>query len=280
VFSSDNYLNSYDKLDFYGGNLFLTDSWENSKYFTSGFKMSEYFPAFTAIAGSGGATHSENFSVGVFNPTVIWSIASERTYWQYLYRYLPGYKTTQKRQHGMTFSFSFVPYVKEETDIRTGSINATNPNNLVKKEINTGLNCSAWTQPTITSIETSQGDLRNPSFYSSCGGNNEWLVRAEAAATYINVNWASFMFKGDYLPKTATLTVNNGYYLTPYSCTDWNMPLVTGWWTDPYSENMTVFDLPTCVDNFWRVSNYVVNGGLSVDYLFVSNKRYKTVLNY
>ncbi|MEY3997369.1 MAG: hypothetical protein RLY60_181, partial [Pseudomonadota bacterium] len=50
--------------------------------------------------------------------------------------------------------------------------------------------------------------------------------------------------------------------------------------TDPYSENMTVLDLPTCVDNFWRVSNYVVNGGLSVDYLFVSNKRYKTVLNY
>ena len=274
-------MNSYDKLDFYGGDVFLTDKWENSSYFTSTYKMSDYFPAFTAIIGSGGLTNSENFSVGVFKPTDVWANASEKTYWQYLYRYLPGYKTSQKRQNGMQFVFSFVPIVSDETEVRTGSITASTPSGNAADEINTGLNCSAWTAPVITSISTSQGDLRNPSYWSFCGSNNEWRVRAEATSTYINVNWVSFLFKGDYLPKTARLTVTTKDYQTPYSCSHWNMPVVTGWYTAGTTENMTVFEQPSCVDNYWRVSNYIPGDSfLSVDYLFISNKRYKTVLNY
>jgi hypothetical protein len=47
------------------------------------------------------------------------------------------------------------------------------------------------------------------------------------------------------------------------------------------TENMTVFEQPSCVDNYWRVSNYIPGDSfLSVDYLFISNKRYKTALNY
>jgi hypothetical protein len=95
------------------------------------------------------------------------------------------------------------------------------------------------------------------------------------------VNWVSFLFKGDYLPKTARLTVTTKDYQTPYSCSHWNMPVVTGWYTAGTTENMTVFEQPSCVDNYWRVSNYIPGDSfLSVDYLFISNKRYKTVLNY
>ena len=102
---------------------------------------------------------------------------------------------------------------------------------------------------------------------------------------FIEVNWASLQFKGDFLPKFGSITNVKGLTNTNFSCSDWNMPLVTGWDVDRKTENMPVFLLPICVNNYWQVNNYVAPVSIyeaapviNVDYLFISNKRYYRAL--
>jgi hypothetical protein len=256
-----------------GVNILSSDQFKYAGFISSTFKVSDHLPALSGVWASNGFSHSENYAIGAFPAQrySVFNVMSGGTTWAFLYRYLPGLKSNLRPDHGLGFAYSFVPV--DAADSRTGMLSASNPNGAVTNREDTGLNCHGWTQPVITAINTAQYDLKNPSFYSTCDASTKtWVVKAEVDSTYIDVNWVSFQFKGDYLPKTATIEVT-GLTNTSFSCADWNMPLLTGWWVGGQSENMQVFPWPVCVNNYWQLNPWQVNNYVSAGYLFISKRK-------
>ena len=269
-------LNSYAALRRNGNTLAETDNWASSEYFISDYKRSDYIAAFTSLSGTGGHQHSENYSVGAFNMSDVWSNASDQPNWAFLYRYLPAIKSSAELSRGIGFGFSFIPFNPDETEIKTGSIGASNPSRRVISRFDTQLDCNFWTPPIIKSITTAQYDTRNASYWSSCENGN-WATHAEVDGTYIEVQYISMKFKGGFLPKTAILKSIKGVKNTEYSCSEWNRPIVVGWWSSPLSTNMQNFHEAYCDDNNnWVFENNLIgDSSFNADYLFISKYRYR-----